>query len=204
MVRVAVIDYGMGNLHSIVNALKYIGADTTVCTDDSFVNYADLVVLPGVGTFSEGMKGLIDRKQDQALKNFANTGRGILGICLGCQLLLSSGEEFGTTAGLQLIPGKVTCIPFSGAPIPHVGWKKINVLDQKKNYPITNLSWGYFVHSYHCEPDDPDTIIATVKHGSNSIVAIIAHNNVYGFQFHPEKSGSNGLSMLKNFCSLWG
>lgn len=201
MSNVAVIDYGRGNIHSIVKALNTVGAKVTVYTDDSFLE-EDLVILPGVGAFSEGMKGLKERGQDTALKKFAGMGKPILGICLGCQLLLSQSEEFGVTQGLNLISGRVVAIPESKESIPHVGWKKIRMRKNISFLSSDYSAWGYFVHSYCCMLNDDENLLATVEHGLNEVAAIIGSKNIYGFQFHPEKSGPGGLVLLKKFLGL--
>ncbi|KJU81338.1 imidazole glycerol phosphate synthase subunit HisH [Candidatus Magnetobacterium bavaricum] len=204
--RVGVVDYGRGNLHSIVKALEFIGAEVILTEDANFIMDMHLLVLPGVGAFSEGMKGLHERGLDEALYKFAESGRVLLGICLGSQMLMSGSNEFGYTSGLNLIDGNVLLIPPSHEHVPNVGWKQLNHVCADINLlPFSSLQkyvWAYFVHSYYCNPANKECVLATVKHGNNDLPAIVGKNNVFGFQFHPEKSGVGGLAMLSDFLSL--
>lgn len=205
-VRVGVVDYGRGNLHSIIKALKFIDADTIVALNAHAIQDVHLLILPGVGAFSEGMRGLRERGQDEALSRFVESGRIILGICLGCQMLLSNSEEFGFNRGLNLIQGVVVKIPFSQDPVPLVGWKQLRQVchdHQRLPFPSINESvYAYFVHSYYCRPVDEKAVLATVIHGNNYLPAIVGKENVFGFQFHPEKSGAVGLDMLRDLLKL--
>ncbi len=204
--RVGIVDYGRGNLHSIVKALEFIGVDAILMTDAHSIMNMHLIVLPGVGAFSEGMKGLHERGLDEALCKFAASGRGVLGICLGCQMLMSGSNEFGYTSGLDIIRGNVLLIPPSQEPVPHVGWKQLKqVCSDTHLLPFLSLKkylWAYFVHSYYCNPTNKDFVLATVAHGNNDLTAIVGKDNVFGFQFHPEKSAGGGLEMLRDFLKL--
>ena len=205
--RVGIVDYGRGNLHSIQKALEAVGADVSMIVKAGTHDF-DLLVIPGVGAFSEGMQGLKERGLDEFTVRFAQTGRPVLGICLGSQLLMSQSEEFGSTEGLALIAGDVVKIPSSSEPIPHAGWKRLQHVDfsaSTRNNPfpcVADGTWTYFVHSYHCQPTDKANVSAIVRHGENHITAAISKDNVFGFQFHPEKSGPPGLQMLSDFLRL--
>jgi len=203
-VRVAVVDYGLGNLHSVVKALAHAGADVFVAENGEQLADADKIVLPGVGAFSDGMAGLMRAGHVEPLRAAAAAGKPILGICLGAQLMLSHSEEFGITEGLGIIAGKVVKIPGEGIKVPHVGWAQLAPQQEavwqtgalRKTPPLT---WTYFVHSYQMIPDDAKDIAATVQSGAHQITAAVSRGNITGFQFHPEKSGQSGLDMLSAF-----
>jgi glutamine amidotransferase len=203
-VKVAVVDYGLGNLHSVKKALAHLGADVFLAENGSQLAGVDKIVLPGVGAFSDGMAGLRKAGHIEAIKAAVAAGTPFLGICLGAQLMLDQSEEFGTTEGLGLIPGKVVKIPSVGIKVPHVGWAR---LEKKQEYCWTigplrataPQTWTYFVHSYHMVPDDAADIASTAHSGPHQITAAVSRGNITGFQFHPEKSGQKGLDMLKAF-----
>ena len=203
-VKVAVVDYGLGNLHSVVKALAHAGADVIVAEHGSQLAGVDKIVLPGVGAFSDGMTGLTKAGHVEPLIAAAAAGVPMLGICLGAQLMLGHSEEFGSTAGLGIIPGKVVKIPSTGIKVPHVGWAQLAPQQEQvwqagalRNTPPH--TWTYFVHSYHMIPDDVSDLAATVQSGVHQITAAVARGNITGFQFHPEKSGQSGLDMLSAF-----
>lgn len=202
--KIAIVDYGLGNLHSVEKALVHLNADVIIAESGTQLATADRIVLPGVGAFRDGMAGLRQRDHVHALKAAALAGRPILGICLGAQLLLSESEEFGVTEGLNLIPGRVVRIPSEGIKVPHVGWARL--LPEGTNCWKTGLlrrtppqTWAYFVHSFHMVPNNPNDLAATVTSGIHSITAAICRGKITGFQFHPEKSGPSGLEMLRAF-----
>lgn len=201
---VTVVDYGLGNLHSVINALVRTGAEVQVAGSGAEVDKAKLLVLPGVGAFSDGMAGLRARGQVEALRAYAASGRPLLGICLGKQLLLSQSEEFGVHEGLGIIPGRVVMIPSSGVKVPFVGWGRLQP-PAGRDWEGTVLqatspgTWAYFVHSYHAVPENPRDICACTGYGPHQITAAIARGHVTGLQFHPEKSGPAGLAMLEQF-----
>lgn len=203
-VKVAVVDYGLGNLHSVVKALAHAGADVFVAENGEQLAGADKIVLPGVGAFSDGMAGLTKAGHVEPLRAAAASGKPILGICLGAQLMLGRSEEFGITEGLGIIAGKVVKIPGEGIKVPHVGWAQLAPQQEavwqtgalRKTPPLT---WTYFVHSYQMIPDDAKDIAATVQSGAHQITAAVSRGNITGFQFHPEKSGQSGLDMLSAF-----
>ncbi len=205
--RVTVVDYGLGNLHSVIKALAFVGAEVDVAGSGAEIARAERLVLPGVGAFADGMAGLRERGQVAALREFAAGGRPFIGICLGAQLLLSESEEFGQSEGLGIIPGRVAMIPAGEAKVPHVGWARLQP-PEGRTWAGTLLeqtaagTWGYFVHSLHCVPTDAADVLATVQPGPHQITAAVRRGRVTGFQFHPEKSGQQGLAILQSFVSL--
>ena len=210
--EVAVIDYGMGNLLSVRRGLKHCGAIVTVTADPDVILSARRVVLPGVGAFADGMAGLRRQGLDAVVGEVAARGVPLLGICLGMQMLLDESEEFGTHAGLGLIPGKVVPVPSStieGYPqkIPHIGWNALVLSKGRENWEGTLLQEVhpgqavYFVHSFMANPTDPGHRIADCLYGDMLVSAAIGRGNVFGCQFHPEKRGDVGLEVLKRFLA---
>lgn len=206
--KVAIVDYGVGNLYSVVRALEYCGARVVLAKDGAGFRGVDAIVLPGVGAFAAGMRGLVERNLIEPISQLATAGKPILGICLGAQLLLSTGEEFGRYKGLGFIPGVVKPFPVlqNNEKIPHIGWNKI--------IPLAGQSWEgtalaavtpgsevYFVHSYILIPEDDKAILATTTYGGYRFCSAVKINNIYGCQFHPEKSGRVGLSIIEKFIS---
>lgn len=196
----AIVDYGVGNLKSVANAMKYIGQDTMVTGDAGELERADAIILPGVGAFPDAADKLRESGLDQVL--LAQAGhKPILGICLGMQLLFDRGEEEKTCEGLKLVSGIVERIK-TDLKLPHIGW---NSLSFQNNSPLfhglEDGAYVYFVHSFcGCAAHEED-VIARTQYGP-SVVAAVSHNGVYGCQFHPEKSGEVGLQILKNFGEL--
>lgn len=210
--EVAVIDYGMGNLLSVRRGLEHCGAIVTVTADPDVILSARRVVLPGVGAFADGMAGLRGQGLDAVVREVAARGVPLLGICLGMQMLLDESEEFGTNAGLGLIPGKVVPVPSSttdGHPqkIPHIGWNALVLSKGCENWEGTLLQQVkpgqavYFVHSFMANPTDPGHRIADCLYGGMPVSAVIGRGSVFGCQFHPEKSGDVGLEVLKSFVA---
>ncbi len=203
---IAIIDYGVGNLFSLAHSLKAVGAQAVVTGDAKEIGRAERVILPGVGAFGDAAEKLRQTGLDALVKQIAERGTPIMGICLGMQLLLDKSYEFGEHAGLSLIPGEVRpiaeVIP-SELKIPHIGW---NALDVRVPHPIfANVRPGdcvYFVHSYYGARCD-ESVIATAEYGA-PLTAAVARGNVCGCQFHPEKSGDVGLGILKAFCEWDG
>lgn len=202
--KITVIDYGSGNVQSVVNALNTISSDQIIVSNQiNDIKQADKLILPGVGSFQDCMlglasqKGLIDEIKEQVLIK----EKPFLGICVGMQVLAKIGHENGEFEGLNLISGQVKQIPHNlGLKVPHMGWNniKINNLDHKIVKNIKNDEHFYFANSFYFEADDKNNVIATTQYGVNLDV-IIAKNNILGIQFHPEKSASAGLELLKNF-----
>jgi glutamine amidotransferase len=207
---VAVVDYGVGNLLSVRRALEHCGATVVVTDDHEVLRRAPRVILPGVGAYANAMAELRVRGLDDVARDIAASGVPLLGICLGMQMLLDESEEFGTTAGLGLIPGKVVPVPATttsggSQKIPHIGWNALVAPPGRKSWAGTPLSHAkpgdavYFVHSFMAQPADPAHRIADCLYGGVSISAVIGHRSVLGCQFHPEKSGAVGLNILRAF-----
>jgi len=207
---IAIVDYGLGNLYSISKALQCFAKEVVITNDPKIISSADGVVIPGVGAFVAGMRGLKEKKLIEPLKDFAASGKPMLGICLGAQLMLSWGFEFGKHRGLDIITGTVK--PFPGSvtkkeKVPHIGWSGITP-PKKESWNntifagINDHASVYFVHSYTMIPDDSADIIALAEYGGLNFCAAIKKGRVYGTQFHPEKSGEIGLSIIKNFINI--
>ncbi|TCK98262.1 glutamine amidotransferase [Natranaerovirga hydrolytica] len=197
--KVGIIDYGMGNLHSVTNALNFIGVDSFISSDIQELNKSDQLILPGVGAFKDAMHQLKTLKIDQWLQDVSKKDVPILGICLGMQLLFDSSEEYGLHEGLGLLEGNIIKLQVPHK-IPHMGW---NELDIKKEAPLfkgLEHKHVYFVHSYHLETKE-DIVSATTYYGKDIQVAA-QKDNIFALQFHPEKSGETGLQILKNFATL--
>lgn len=210
--QVTVVDYGIGNLYSVQRAFESCGAQVSFASDAAGIDEATRVVLPGVGAFADGMQGLRDRGLIEPLRRVAGSGRPMIAICLGMQMLASLSEEFGEHDGLGIIPGKVVSIPdkdSTGKPlkIPHIGWNALAAPAGgdwrgsvfKDTTPGTAV---YLVHSYHVVPDDRAHLLATCEYGGHAITAAIRSGNIYGCQFHPEKSGREGLRILESFLRI--
>lgn len=198
---IAVVDYDMGNLHSACKGLENAGGIPKITDVPAEIEQADAVVLPGVGAFDPAIQHLRSRDLIGPVKDAIASGKPFLGICLGLQILFESSEE-GKEPGLGVIPGEVRRFkPEPNLTIPHMGWNQLE-LKQPDIKLWDNLGaepWLYFVHSYYVEPADPAVRAATVTHGSQTVTAAIARDNVMAVQFHPEKSSSAGLQMLANF-----
>ena len=201
---IAIIDYNMGNLASVYNACKLINADAKIVSDPLELHKYDKVILPGVGAFKDAMQSLKKTNMIDAIKTFANSGKPMIGICLGMQLLFDNSEEFGDTKGLGLIPGKVVGfdknkMDMKNHKVPHVGWNKIFTKANKLFDGLDN-PYLYFVHSFHIVTNDR-YIIGTTHYGYD-FTSVVQKDNIYGFQPHPEKSHDNGIKILENFTKL--
>ncbi|WP_347491341.1 imidazole glycerol phosphate synthase subunit HisH [Desulfoscipio sp. XC116] len=198
---IAIIDYGMGNLRSVAKGFEKTGVSVEVTSDPQVLEKASGVVLPGVGAFSDAMQNLTAHSMADAIHNVIAAGKPFLGICLGLQLLFEYSEEWGTTRGLAIFPGRVRRLP-PGLKIPHMGW---NTLTYKKPCQlfkgIPEHAAFYFVHSYYVEPADPELTAVSTEYGME-FTSVAAKDNVYGIQFHPEKSSALGLRILENFGRL--
>lgn len=200
----AIADYGVGNLFSLLSSFKAIGADAVVTDSPSVIRNADRVVLPGVGAFGDAAEMLRKSGLAQVITEQADTGKPLLGICLGMQMLFERSFEYGDFEGLGLLKGKV--IPMKGnipeqLKIPHIGWNSLELKGESPLFKyIKNGDFVYFVHSFYAAECD-DSVIATAEYGK-SITAAVARDNIFGCQFHPEKSGSVGLNILRAFCEL--
>ncbi len=202
---IAIVDYNMGNLASVQNAFAKLGEETVVESDPAKFKEYDKLILPGVGAFGDAMEHLKDRGMIEPLREYAKSGKYMLGICLGMQLLFESSEEFGKNEGLGIIKGKVTHFDSSKfeekLKIPHMGW---NRMFTKKHPLFENLDdehYLYFVHTYHVNCANEKDIIGRTFYGYE-FTSAVAHGNVFGIQPHPEKSHENGLKILENFISL--
>ena len=200
---IALIDYNMGNLFSVTQAFKYCGETPRIVTDAAELMKFDAAVLPGVGNFGEGMLRLRESGLAEKVIEFAQTGRPLLGICLGMQMLLGESDEAPGATGLNLISGKVRRFPEMGLKVPQIGWN--DVAFKKESVPLLagleDKSFFYFVHSYYVCPDDAGAVIGETEYGVR-YASIIGRDNIYGCQFHPEKSQNCGLQIVKNFITL--
>ena len=201
---VAIVDYNMGNLASVYNACKLIGIEADIVDTPSKIKEYDRVILPGVGAFKDAMENLKSTGMYDAILEFSKTGKPIIGICLGMQLLFESSEEFGFTEGLGLIPGKVVAFDKSKMDmddhkVPHMGWNKIFHNDCQLFDGLEN-PYLYFVHSFHVVTDEKYSIGMT--HYGYDFTSAVQKENIYGFQPHPEKSHDNGIKILENFMKI--
>jgi len=196
---IALIDYGMGNLGSVSNALRFIDCDYQITSDPEVLGGADAAILPGVGAFGDCMDNLREYKLVEPIREYIASDRPFLGICLGLQLLFTEGEEMGTHAGLDVVPGRV--IRFThDLKIPQIGWNQIDIQqDCPQLEGIPGGSYVYFVHSYHVVPED-DAVIATTTDYGYEFCSGIRRGNLFATQFHPEKSSDFGLQILRNFA----
>ena len=199
---IAIIDYGAGNLHSVKNALDFIGAPCIVTGDRDEILNADKVILPGVGAFGDAMKSLKDSGLTETVKQVILSGKPFLGICLGLHLLFEESEESLGVKGLGIFKGKVVKIPDCGLKIPHMGWNSIALTKESRILNnIGDTPYVYFVHSYYIQPSAKEIVSASTEYGQSLSIAVES-DNVFATQFHPEKSGEIGMKILKNFIEL--
>ena len=202
---IAIVDYNMGNLASVKNAFAKLGKDTVVESDPAKFKEYDKLILPGVGAFGDAMEHLHERNMIGAIKDFAASGKPLLGICLGMQLLFESSEEFGHHKGLGLIKGSVIAFDekaFSEPlKVPHMGWNRMFTKEHPLFKNLDEAHYLYFVHSYHVVCQNKEDIIGTTNYGYE-FTSAVAHANIMGIQPHPEKSHKNGLEILNNFIKL--
>ncbi|GFP18924.1 imidazole glycerol-phosphate synthase subunit HisH [Candidatus Hakubella thermalkaliphila] len=198
---IAIIDYGMGNLRSVQKAFQKLGYQAFITSDPLEILDADKLVLPGVGAFADAMASLKEKELDRAIVEFIGSGRPFLGICLGLQLLFEESGEGGRHPGLGLVEGDVRRLP-QGVKVPHMGWSRTwFVRDDPILKEIPSGSFFYYVHSYYAQPKDERMAICTADYGLE-FVSGINKENLYAFQFHPEKSSSYGLKILRNFGEM--
>lgn len=199
----AIVDYGMGNLHSVAKALRRLGFDSLITDDPEQVLRAGAVILPGVGAYADAMAALRSRGLDGALRQTVASGRPFLGICLGLQLLFDYSEENGGVEGLGILPGRVRRLPEgSGLKVPHMGWNRLDLT--RPTALLQGLPpepYVYFVHSYYVDPAEAAVIAATSPYGL-PFAAAVSRGHCHGLQFHPEKSSDTGLRILSNFARL--
>lgn len=204
--NIVIVDYGMGNLQSIYNALKHFNITPTLSHNAQEIVNADALILPGVGAFKEAMKNLEKHSLIDPLKLFVATNKPLLGICLGMQLLLQSSEEFGESKGLGFIEGKVKKLKPITKKLPHVSWTELEGDEERWKSSILNnitlQSDMYFVHSFAVHLSNKEEILATATYAQEQFCAALQRNNIYGCQFHPEKSSILGLNILKNFINI--
>jgi len=202
---IAIIDYNMGNLASVQNAFAKLGSDTVVESNPAKFKEYDKLILPGVGAFGDAMEHLKERDMVDAIRDFATSGKPMLGICLGMQLLFESSEEFGDNEGLGLIKGKVVKFDTTKfeepLKVPHMGWNRMFTKEHPLFKGLDDEHYLYFVHTYHVVCDDAEDIIGETYYGYK-FTSAVAHNNIMGIQPHPEKSHKNGLQILENFINL--
>ena len=215
MKQISIVDYGLGNLLSVKQALEFCSDDkdknVVITSSPTIIQDSDYLVLPGVGAFENAMQAILSRDLEVPIKNFASTGKPLLGICLGMQILGTCSEEFGQHDGLNLIPGKVSHIgetntDGSARKVPSIGWKSLNI---NSNTSTSNNSLSsyeaksvYFVHSFHFIPENKSHLIASYDYGGTEISAAVQKDNIIGYQFHPEKSSETGLKILKSFLDI--
>jgi len=196
---IALIDYGVGNLRSVSKALQAAGANVLQTDEPQKIMAASKVVLPGVGAFQDGMLGLAQRDLIPVLKAIVERQTPLLGICLGMQLFFEGSSERGQSAGLGFLNGRVKKFTSESLKIPETGWNQIQMWeDSELLHGIDANAYVYFNHSYYCEPANPEDVLAQTKYGQ-TYASAVQHNNLYGVQFHPEKSQQVGIQILKNF-----
>jgi glutamine amidotransferase len=203
---IGIIDYGMGNLFSVSKALERLDAPYFISEDASELLQADSLILPGVGSFKDAMEKLNESGLTAMIKDYVKTGKPLLGICLGMQLLFEESEENGLTKGLALLPGNV--IHFPGVTpegeaykVPHMGWNKIHFFRSSPVLENLHEDFVYFVHSYYVNTPDHEVVIASCDYDVE-VPAVVGRGNVFGMQFHPEKSSKLGMELLRNFTEL--
>jgi imidazole glycerol-phosphate synthase subunit HisH len=198
-----IVDYGVGNLRSVQKALERVGAEAVVSGDPGSLDAARGVILPGVGAFGDGMAQLRARGLVEPVLRQVEVGKPLLGICLGMQLLFEESEEMGRHTGLGLLPGRVVRFAEGDLKVPHIGWNQLQVRQDPLLAGFANGSYAYFVHSYYVAPAEAEDVLATTEYGLQ-FAAVVGRDQVWGAQFHPEKSQEVGLRLLQNFAGLAG
>lgn len=200
---IAIIDYDAGNIRNVENALHALSEETVVTREPETILRADRCILPGVGAFGDAMEKLHRYGLVPVIRQYAESGKPFLGICLGLQLLFASSEESAGVAGLGILPGVIRRIPEApGLKIPHIGWNDIRLRQDSRLFAgIADGPYVYFVHSYYLQAGDEAIVAATAEYGT-TIHAAVEKGNVFACQFHPEKSGDVGMQILRNFCRL--
>lgn len=205
--KALIIDYGMGNLFSVKLACEAVGLGAFISNNKSDISKASALILPGVGAFGDAMANLKKLDLITPIKEFVNSGKPFLGICLGMQLLMSESEEFGNHKGLDIIKGKVIKFPAKSDKVPQVGWNQITK-SSGKNWSssplkgLKNKEYMYFVHSFYCLPKSKEVILSKTNYAELDYCSAFQKGNVFACQFHPEKSGEKGLTIYKNFGNL--
>lgn len=206
-IKIAIVNYGVGNTHNLVKAFSYCGVTPTITEEVEEILGSDAIVLPGVGAFEAGMKGLDIKNITNTVKDFAKSGKPVLGICLGAQLLFDKGYEFGEHKGLGLISGEVVSLPKDKVKLPHIGWNMVKKPKQTKwddsIFKGLNKEFEtYFVHSFVFKTPDKKLILSNTKYGESEFASAVKKGSIYGLQFHPELSHRSGLHIIKNFINL--
>jgi imidazole glycerol-phosphate synthase subunit HisH len=199
---IGIVDYGMGNLFSVSKALERLGANYWISADKQELLNADALILPGVGSFRDAM----DRLPVDTIKEFAKTGKPLLGICLGMQLLFETSEENGLTKGLGLLPGSVRRFPGKTKDgvlykVPHMGWNRLDFVKPSPLLENLNEDYVYFVHSYYVDASNSEVLIAKAEY-HEQVAAVVGKDHIFGMQFHPEKSSRLGMALLSNFLKM--
>jgi len=208
--KVAIIDYGIGNLYSVKKACEYVGLDSIITSNKIDILNCGAMILPGVGAFGNAMNNIQEKDLIESIQQFAKSGRYIMGVCLGMQLLMEYSEEFGKQNGLSLIKGGCKKFNFNeNVKVPQINWNKIYSPNQYEIFseesPLSKISQGtymYFVHSFYVEPLEKNNILSITSYDNFEYCSSICKDNIFGFQFHPEKSGKNGLVLYDNFKNL--
>ncbi len=199
---IAIVDYEMGNLRSAQKACEHMGVEARITDDHATITNADGLILPGVGAFRACYRALESRGLVPVLQAYARSGRPLLGVCIGMQLLFTVSEEFGESPGLDIVPGRVVRFPNGGLKVPHMGWNALRFPERGDPCPLfaglPPAPYMYFVHSYYAVPNDAADIAASAEYGVE-FTAAVGRDNVFGTQFHPEKSQAVGLQVIANF-----
>lgn len=205
-VKATIVNYGMGNLFSIRQACLHVGMDTEITKDKNVINASDIIILPGVGAFGKAMEELKKHQLDEVIKGATSAGKIIFGVCLGMQLMFSKSFEFGEHQGLGLIQGQVLNLRdevHNTIKIPNTGWRSIDIKQKNGSLQsLENYSNMYFVHSYYAIPDNTEAVSSTTRLGEFEFCASIEYKNIFGCQFHPEKSGEKGLAIYHEIKKL--
>jgi len=211
--KIAIVDYQLSNLYSVKHACDFVGLNTKITSKNTEISKADAIILPGVGAFGDAMINLNKLGLTKTIKNFVKTGKPMMGVCLGLQLLFTESEEFGQHQGLDLIPGKVIKFPAENddgekIKVPHMGWNKIYAKKKdQSNWQGTPLEknkqeeYMYFVHSYFVKPNDKKVILSLTNYSGLEYCSSLKKNNIFAVQYHPEKSGSAGLKIYKQWSN---
>lgn len=207
--KIIIIDYDLGNLFSVKMACESVGLDVVISAERNDVAQADALLLPGVGSFGDAMSNLRQFGLVDAIHNFVASGKPLMGVCLGMQLLFSTSDEFGSTEGLNLIPGKIQRLPSNTQPpvkVPQIGWNRITTAAVPfAKTPLRSTEPGafmYFVHSFYAVPADPSVVVTTTNYGGINYCSSVFQNNIFATQFHPEKSTKAGVKIYEEWATM--